>query len=65
MWKSAIKEAFERAISLTAFKATLLWIKHNFYEYRFYIVVGLIIMGILVIFGLLIAWREKIKRKQL
>lgn len=65
MFKSIIREAFERAMMVTAFKWIIIhikWIINKLYEYRFYIVIGLIILGILVILGLVIEWREKRKK---
>lgn len=59
----AIKEAFERAITYIAFREAIQWIRYNFSEYPFHIIVGLIILGILIVLGLVIERREKRNRK--
>jgi len=63
VWKPAIREAFEPAMNVTAFK----WIITNFKriinrlisEYRFYIVNGIITLGILLSWALWLTGGEK------
>ena len=67
MWSQELREAFSRFIALLESKSIeIIEVVGEFLsEYRFYILIGLILLGILVILDLGMKWQGKREKKRI
>jgi hypothetical protein len=67
MWSQEFNEAFVRFIALLESKAILIIevVGGFLSEYRFYILIGLILLGTLVILDLVVKWQAKREKKRI
>jgi high-affinity nickel permease len=67
MWSQEIREAFSRCIALleSMFIEIIEVVEGFISAYRFYILIGLILLAIWVILDLVMKWREKREKKRI
>jgi hypothetical protein len=67
MWSQELREACARFIALLESKSIeIIEVVEGFLsEYRFYILIGLIFLGILVILDLVVKWQAKREKKRI